>query len=135
MEYLLTAAEMAAADRTTSEKIGIPSIVLMERAALAVAKAVQEDFPDASDTEILVIAGKGNNGADALAAGRILLDAGYGVTFYGLDDGRDQKVALSGESRFPERIRERIRERILDGHSARNSGGLRLPGALRAFGK
>ena len=98
MEYLLTAAEMAAADRTTSEKIGIPSIVLMERAALAVAKAVQEDFPDASDTEILVIAGKGNNGADALAAGRILLDAGYGVTFYGLDDGRDQKVALSGES-------------------------------------
>ena len=70
MEYLLTAAEMAAADRTTSEKIGIPSIVLMERAALAVAKAVQEDFPDASDTEILVIAGKGNNGADALAAGR-----------------------------------------------------------------
>lgn len=98
MEYLLTAAEMAAADRTTSEKIGIPSIVLMERAALAVAKAVQEDFPDASGTEILVIAGKGNNGADALAAGRILLDAGYGVTFYSLDDGRDQKTDLSGES-------------------------------------
>lgn len=98
MEYLLTAAEMAAADRTTSEKIGIPSIVLMERAALAVAKAVQEDFPDASGTEILVIAGKGNNGADALAAGRILLDAGYGVTFYSLNDGRDQKTDLSGES-------------------------------------
>lgn len=98
MEYLLTAAEMAAADRATSEKIGIPSIVLMERAALAVAKAVQEDFPDASGTEILVIAGKGNNGADALAAGRILLDAGYGVTFYSLDDGRDQKTDLSGES-------------------------------------
>ena len=52
MEYLLTAAEMAAADRTTSEKIGIPSIVLMERAALAVAKAVHDDFPDASGTEI-----------------------------------------------------------------------------------
>lgn len=113
MEYLLTAAEMAAADRTTSEKIGIPSIVLMERAALAVAKAVQEDFPDASGTEILVIAGKGNNGADALAAGRILLDAGYGVIFYSLDDGRDQKADLSGKS--PEDFRkESVKESSLD---------------------
>ena len=113
MEYLLTAAEMAAADRTTSEKIGIPSIVLMERAALAVAKAVQEDFPDASGTEILIIAGKGNNGADALAAGRILLDAGYGVTFYSLDDGRDQKADLSGES--PEDFRkESVKESSMD---------------------
>lgn len=113
MEFLLTAAEMAAADRTTSEKIGIPSIVLMERAALAVAKAVQEDFPDASGTEILVIAGKGNNGADALAAGRILLDAGYGVTFYSLDDGRDQKTDLSGES--PGNFRkESVKESSLD---------------------
>ena len=113
MEYLLIAAEMAAADRTTSEKIGIPSIVLMERAALAVAKAVQEDFPDASGTEILIIAGKGNNGADALAAGRILLDAGYGVTFYGLDDGRDQKTDLSGES--PGNFRkESVKESSLD---------------------
>ena len=85
----------------------------MERAALAVAKAVQEDFPDASDTEILVIAGKGNNGADALAAGRILLDAGYGVTFYGLDDGRDQKVALSGES-TEDFLKESVKESSMD---------------------
>lgn len=118
MEYLLTAAEMAAADRTTSEKIGIPSIVLMERAALAVAKAVQEDFPDASGTEILVIAGKGNNGADALAAGRILLDAGYGVTFYSLDDGRDQKTGLSGESSLD------IQRGILEAYGCRVFFGL-----------
>lgn len=118
MEYLLTAAEMAAADRTTSEKIGIPSIVLMERAALAVAKAVQEDFPDASGTEILVIAGKGNNGADALAAGRILLDAGYGVTFYSLDDGRDQKTDLSGESFLD------IQRGILEAYGCRVLSGL-----------
>lgn len=118
MEYLLTAAEMAAADRTTSEKIGIPSIVLMERAALAVAKAVQEDFPDASGTEILIIAGKGNNGADALAAGRILLDAGYGVTFYSLDDGRDQKTAPFGESSLD------IQRGILEAYGCRVFFGL-----------
>ena len=86
MEYLLTAEEMAEADRRTSENIGIPSIVLMERAALAVADAVQTDFPkpkvNGRPIRIAILAGKGNNGADALAAGRILLDAGYAVQFY-----------------------------------------------------
>lgn len=86
MEYLLTAREMSDADRYTSETLGIPSIVLMERAALAVVSAVQADFPspvlDKRPIRVAVVAGKGNNGADALAAGRILLDAGYDVTFY-----------------------------------------------------
>lgn len=101
MEYLLTAEEMALADRNTSEKIGIPPLVLMERAALAVAEAVREDFPLAAkeraaaspegkdkDTSsegpvrVAVIAGKGNNGADAIAAGRILLDFGYDAAFF-----------------------------------------------------
>lgn len=87
MEYLLTAQEMSDADRFTSNTIGIPSIVLMERAALAVAEAVRADFPLPGSSRrkpvrIAVAAGKGNNGADALAAGRILLDAGYEVDFY-----------------------------------------------------
>ena len=109
MEYLLTAEEMALADRRTSERIGIPSVALMERAALAVADAIREDFPrmrkeraassladyDSIDQDgrnaapkgkdpvcVAVIAGKGNNGADAIAAGRILLDFGYDVAFF-----------------------------------------------------
>ena len=40
MKYLLTGNEMAGADARTSNIIGIPSIVLMERAALAVAALV-----------------------------------------------------------------------------------------------
>ena len=45
MKYLLTGREMAEADRATSEVIGIPSIVLMERAALAVANEITARFP------------------------------------------------------------------------------------------
>lgn len=41
MKYLLTGNEMAQADSLTSEVIGIPSIVLMERAALAVAGEIR----------------------------------------------------------------------------------------------
>ncbi len=57
-------------DRRTIEDIGIPSLVLMENAARGVANAVIRFFPEAK--KILVVAGKGNNGGDGIAAGRIL---------------------------------------------------------------
>ena len=105
IEPVLTGAQMTAADRFTSESLHIPSLVLMERAALAVADAVQETVykqcPDSAfDTgeklrasagrrrrySVTVIAGRGNNGADGIAAGRILLDRGFDVNFYTTDE-------------------------------------------------
>ena len=44
MKYLLTGNEMAGADTRTSTIIGIPSIVLMERAALAVAQEMIDRY-------------------------------------------------------------------------------------------
>ncbi len=84
MQYLLTADEMKRCDDYTSRVIGIPSIVLMERAALAVADAAEEILRDRGSrhgTDILVLAGTGNNGADGLASGRILRDRGRKVRF------------------------------------------------------
>ncbi len=82
-EYVLTGEEMARADRYTSDVLGIPSIVLMERAALSAADIIQRDYAAAPrPVRVAVIAGKGNNGADALAAGRLLLDAGFRVSFF-----------------------------------------------------
>ena len=93
MEYLLTGAEMSSCDRRTSEEIGIPSLVLMERAALSVADGIDRRcrkegarqakglWEEAGRPVILAVAGRGNNGADALAAGRILLERGYDVRF------------------------------------------------------
>ena len=79
MKYLLTGNEMAGADRRTWEIIGIPAIVLMERAALSVAQEVAGRFP--GRTKVTILAGPGNNGADGLAAGRLLIDRGYSVQF------------------------------------------------------
>ncbi|MDO5133495.1 MAG: NAD(P)H-hydrate epimerase [Eubacteriales bacterium] len=82
MEYLLTGAEMAECDRRTSEVIGIPSLVLMERAALSVADGVEARLLHSGcRSDVLAFAGRGNNGADALAAGRILLERGFSVHF------------------------------------------------------
>ena len=43
--YLVNGAAMRQADRDTSEKIGIPSLVLMERAALAAKEEITRRFP------------------------------------------------------------------------------------------
>jgi len=67
---LVTASQMQELDSKTINEIGIPSLVLMENAARGVANAVIRFFPQAK--KILVVAGKGNNGGDGIAAGRIL---------------------------------------------------------------
>ena len=62
-------------DRYSIEEVGIPSMVLMERAAGKVAEAIQAHFSDCR--RILAICGTGNNGGDGICAMRILGEKGY----------------------------------------------------------
>ena len=78
-EYLVSASEMKQLDYNTIKKTGLPSLVLMERAALAVAQSVMDYLNGNNKKRILVIAGNGNNGADGVCAGRILKEYGYDV--------------------------------------------------------
>lgn len=78
-EYLVSAKEMKQLDANTIEKTGIPSLVLMERASLAVAGCVMDYLGSNRTDRILVVAGTGNNGADGICAGRILTEYGYPV--------------------------------------------------------
>lgn len=70
MEYLLTSDQMKLLDNNTIDKIGIASSVLMEKAALSVVSAIDEECANAKN--ILVVSGIGNNGGDGIAIGRIL---------------------------------------------------------------
>ncbi len=80
MKYVLKADEMKMCDQNTIKRVGLPSMALMERAALAVCEeiAATEQKMD----KALVVAGVGNNGGDGLAAGRLLALQGVQVTFY-----------------------------------------------------
>ncbi len=84
MKYLVNSAQMRECDRNTSEYYKVPSVVLMERAALAVADCVNEMLPEVmkSDKRILVLCGAGNNGADGLAVARLLHQQGFEVHIY-----------------------------------------------------
>lgn len=62
-------------DNYSIHEVGIPSLVLMERAALSVVRHVMASA-DKRD-RFLAVCGVGNNGADALAAIRILYLEGY----------------------------------------------------------
>jgi ADP-dependent NAD(P)H-hydrate dehydratase / NAD(P)H-hydrate epimerase len=67
---ILTAAEMRAVDRVTTERFGVPSLELMHNAGRAVAHFVMREFPDRR--HIVVLCGKGNNGGDGFVAAREL---------------------------------------------------------------
>lgn len=80
MKYLLNHKEMKAVDMYSIHTVGIPSLVLMERAALSVVKHLTEKIT--KKDKVLAVSGSGNNGADAVAVARILHNMGYETAVY-----------------------------------------------------
>ena len=74
---IFTAAQIHELDKYTIENEPIKSIDLMERAAKSVVGVITERWT--KEVPIVVFAGPGNNGGDALAVARLLLDRGYEV--------------------------------------------------------
>ncbi len=82
----MTAKEMGETDRQTTERYGLPSLLLMENAARAVAEAVLDRTASLDrQPRVVVLCGKGNNGGDGAAVGRLLsmFDADVEVHLFG----------------------------------------------------
>lgn len=103
MEILVSGNQMKQCDKNTIEHFGVPSLALMERAALGVVEEVDRyfqereqnfqrafrnientdgDFPKKNQRRwsVLAVCGRGNNGGDGLAISRMLWQRGYHVT-------------------------------------------------------
>jgi len=77
----LTREDQKAVDTVAVSKYGIPLIILMEHAGLAVTD-ICEVVAGARTTPVHVFAGKGNNGGDAYVSARLLYARGYHVTVW-----------------------------------------------------
>jgi NAD(P)H-hydrate epimerase len=90
---VLSAAEMQACDRLTTERFGVPSMQLMRNASAAAAGFARAQFPQAK--RVTVLCGRGNNGGDGMMTARLLADAGLTVTvlLLGSSDGLKGDVA------------------------------------------
>ena len=76
---LATSAMITKIDEYSQNVLGIPISTLMERSGEAVARVVRERAP--RDKHVVILAGKGNNGADGYAAAIKLMDE-YDITVY-----------------------------------------------------
>lgn len=103
MRYLTDSHTMKAVDNCSIHEFGIPSVVLMERAALGgsafLRKRALED--NKKNVKAVCVCGSGNNGADGLAVARQLNENGIEVhvvlagTSQGTDEYRLQKSIVS----------------------------------------
>lgn len=97
---ILTAEAMREVDRRAIEELGVPSLVLMENAAIGLVDAICREYPDAGSAAIFC--GPGNNGGDGLALGRHLAIRGFHVEAILMTGGRD----LGGDAAVQQRIYE-----------------------------
>ena len=88
MRPVVTPAEMGDADRRTIAA-GTPESVLVERAGRAVADHARRMLGGSYGRRVVVVCGKGNNGADGVVAARVLRSRGVGVDVLLLDRGID----------------------------------------------
>ena len=77
---IFTTAQIHELDKYTIEHEPIASLNLMERAARALTQAVTNEWP--ATMPIVIFAGPGNNGGDALAMARMLSEQNYQVSVY-----------------------------------------------------
>lgn len=99
---ILTSAQMRNIDRRATDRFGIPSLLLMENAAIVCVDAIFEHY--ASADRISIFCGTGANGGDGLAIARHLHNRGVGVTI--IIAGERSKFAGDAETNL--RICERL---------------------------
>jgi NAD(P)H-hydrate epimerase len=105
---IVTAEQMKSIDRRASDRFGIPSIVLMENAAIAVVDVLFEHYPQCEKAAIFC--GIGQNGGDGLAIARHLENRGVVPVIFIIGD----RKRYSGDAATNLRICEQLSIPIYD---------------------
>src|SRR3989442_7689826 len=73
---ILTPEQIREVDRLSTEKYGIPGLILMENAGMRVAEVLEDRFDNIEDLTVAILCGKGNNGGDGFVVARQLIQKG-----------------------------------------------------------
>jgi NAD(P)H-hydrate epimerase len=104
---VLTSKQMEMVDKEAIETLKIPSIVLMENAAISFVQEIENDINRLSKG--CVVCGVGNNGGDGFAIARHLFLKGYFVDVISINSDKlknDAKINYEILQKFPVRIFE-----------------------------
>ncbi|HOM02315.1 MAG TPA: NAD(P)H-hydrate dehydratase [Acetivibrio sp.] len=101
---IVTPVQMREIDSYTINSIGIPGIVLMENAAVRMTDEILKDYGSIVNKNIVLFAGKGNNGGDAFAVARHLCNKGANTVVFILAAKKD----ISGDARINLDILEKM---------------------------
>jgi NAD(P)H-hydrate epimerase len=105
---VVTAEEMRAIDKRAVSELGIPSLVLMENAGVAVVRELEQEFGGLEGKRCLILVGRGNNGGDGLVIARHLLNRHVKVKVFLIAEERE----LSQDCRFNLEIFRRLEGEI-----------------------
>ncbi|MCI5141865.1 MAG: NAD(P)H-hydrate epimerase, partial [Candidatus Electrothrix sp. ATG1] len=73
---IATSAQMQALDRTSIEMIGIPGVVLMEKAGKGTVDVMEQEYGAVRERTVCIFIGPGNNGGDGLVIARHVAQRG-----------------------------------------------------------
>lgn len=113
MIRIATRDEMQAIDAYSIHEIGIPGMVLMEKASMALYEEVVERISDHSRS--LIVVEKGNNGGDGLALGRLMVEAGYDVTIYEIGGIKKASESYQAQRTILNNLGIPVEEKLPDG--------------------
>src|SRR5436190_3443502 len=88
---ILTPEQLREVDRLSSEKYGIPSLILMENAGMRVTEVLEDRFEDLENLTVAILCGKGNNGGDGFVVARQLIQKGCFPFVFLFGDEKDVK--------------------------------------------
>lgn len=106
----VTVKQIQKLDKMAIEKIGIPSLVLMENAGKAVADQVLKNIKAKKNPCVCVICGLGNNAGDGCVAARHLINAGVKTTVYVIGKGEHLKHDAAVNYRILKKLKYPTRE-------------------------
>lgn len=96
--------EMRDIDKKAAETYGIPELLLMENAGHRVSEAAIELLGAPAGKSIVVLAGTGNNGGDAFAAARHLVNSGVRVKIFEIGDPAHRKPSAATNRAIDEKM-------------------------------